>query len=152
MSLSLVPSDHPALWRVADPVIDFAPIGGQHGLGNQMIRLAVKHGGIGLAAPQVGLSMRLFVMRTDAGWRICVNPSIIRSNPLMEPQHEGCLSFPGREQVVNRPASIYVEWYREDGRLIWRSLHGMDSRCFQHELDHLNGVCIFPRPVAAQPV
>jgi peptide deformylase len=144
--MNLVSSNHPALWRVATPVTDFSVIDGADGLGNQMISLAIKSGGIGLAAPQVGLSLRLFVMRSDTGWRICANPSIIGHNGIMEPEYEGCLSFPKRHQVVTRPSRIYAEWQREDGKTIRRGYSGMDARVFQHELDHLNGVCIFPKP------
>jgi peptide deformylase len=100
--------------------------------------------GVGLAAPQVGLSQRLLVYRVghDSPLIAVVNPEIEWSSDDGEPAEEGCLSLPGVHIDVDRPIHVRVRAQDEHGdpRLIEAS--GLEARVLQHEIDHLNGVLI----------
>jgi len=96
--------------------------------------------GIGLAAPQVGLRVRLFVMQIDDRKYVCVNPEILDHGTETETNEEGCLSFPDLYVKVKRVTEITVRYWDENGEEHNEVLTGLASRCFQHELDHLNGV------------
>jgi peptide deformylase len=100
--------------------------------------------GVGLAAPQVGLSQRLLVYRVghEAPLVAVVNPEIEWSSDDEEPLEEGCLSLPGVHVDVDRPVHVRVRAQDEHGdpRLIEAS--GLEARVLQHEIDHLNGKLI----------
>ena len=104
--------------------------------------------GRGLAAPQIGVARRLFVM--DCGWktgtptpRVCLNPEILDAAPGLAINTEGCLSIPGVSAQVARPEWVVLRWQDLDGAVHEHRLEGFESVCAQHELDHLNGrLCI----------
>ncbi|MCJ7873046.1 peptide deformylase [Phaeobacter sp. J2-8] len=113
--------------------------------------------GRGLAAPQVGVALRLFVM--DCAWKtgprqpmVCINPEIIQASETRVGGEEGCLSIPGVSADVMRPAQIVLRFTDADGTRQERELSGIEAKCAQHELDHLNGRVIFDHlpPDAAQ--
>lgn len=105
-----------------------------------MIRTMMKHGGIGLAAPQCGLSYRVFVMGAPNGQGYaCFNPKITASTG-MTAFEEGCLSFKGMYLNIKRPESITVEYQDMNGQSHTEIFGGLTARTFQHELDHLNGI------------
>lgn len=101
--------------------------------------------GIGLAAPQVGVLSRLFVMDCskdpDAGSRpmVLVNPEIVSVSNATNIYDEGCLSLPDQYAEVTRPAEVRMRWTGLDGRVHERDFDGLWATCAQHELDHLNG-------------
>lgn len=98
--------------------------------------------GIGLAAPQVGVNRRLFVMDTrdpEIEPRALINPVIIERSG-SERGEEGCLSLPGLVGEVERSASIVVEALDLQGEPIRIEASGLHARCIQHEIDHLDGV------------
>ena len=100
--------------------------------------------GIGLAANQIGVLKRIFVMdctETDApnNPRILINPSIIWSSEVEETSTEGCLSFPEQTADVSRPDSVEVKFQDVDGEWHQERFEGIEGRCAQHEIDHLNG-------------
>ena len=98
--------------------------------------------GIGLAAPQVGVSKRLFVMDVgdpDDEARAVVNPRIVEREG-SEREDEGCLSLPGMFGPVNRAKSIVLEGEDPDGRTIRVEAEDLAARCIQHEVDHVDGV------------
>ena len=106
--------------------------------------------GRGLAAPQIGLLQRIFVM--DAGWkdgaptpRICINPKIMVTSDDTAKHPEGCLSLPGVTADVVRPALITLLSYDLDGQPRQWALQGFEAICAQHELDHLDGILTFDR-------
>src|SRR5215211_2808 len=103
--------------------------------------------GVGLAAPQVGLSQRLLVYRVghEAPLIAVVNPEVEWTSNDEEPLEEGCLSLPGVHVDVDRPIHVRVRAQDEHGdeRLIEAS--GLEARVLQHEIDHLNGVLILDR-------
>lgn len=103
--------------------------------------------GRGLAAPQIGESVCVFVI--DTTWkeaeptpRAFVNPVIIAASPIKEARPEVCLSIPDRSFAVERPAWVDAAWQDPDGAPQMARLEGIEAICFCHELDHLNGVLI----------
>ena len=101
--------------------------------------------GVGLAAPQVGLDMRIFIV--DAAAReeektpiTMINPKIISIESDLVPYEEGCLSFPEHFAEIDRPDKLKVEYIDENNKKKILSTDGFNSRIIQHELDHLNGI------------
>ncbi len=117
----------------------------------RMFRTMVAAEGAGLAAPQIGLSIRLFVAddgRTaeEGGGRIAlVNPRIVESGGEESRESEGCLSVPGVSEVVPRPERVVVEGRDPQGAPVRIEADGLLSRIVQHEIDHLEGILFFDR-------
>jgi len=105
--------------------------------------------GLGLAAPQVGESLQLFVY--DMGIREGEHERKIILNPVIAEQEgeiaeeEGCLSIPDYREVVNRAARVLLKGYDRDGREVQIEATGLEARLFQHEIDHLNGILMVDR-------
>ena len=98
------------------------------------------HGGIGLSANQCGIFERVFVLgANDAIWA-CINPKIINASPDLIRDKEGCLSFPGLALGVERHSWIEAEFINEECKVVQMRFEGLTARCFQHELDHMNGI------------
>jgi len=128
---------------------------------DRMIELMQGAKGIGLAAPQVGLSWRLFVAHVppdpeieqeDLGLPIAcqapeafLNPVIIEFAGDLEPYDEGCLSLPGITGEVNRPSIVTMKATDLDGNEVTRRVSGLLARCWQHEIDHLDGILILDK-------
>jgi peptide deformylase len=104
-----------------------------------LIETMVQNRGIGLAANQVGLPYRVFVMGAQNVAFACFNPEILETEG-EETVHEGCLSFPGLYLKVKRPFKIKVRYTEMNGNEKEVTFEGLTARIFQHELDHLNGV------------
>jgi peptide deformylase len=141
------------LYRPAKPVTDFEEA---TQISRQMLDHIRKKGHLGLAAPQIGISKRFFVMLiNESGHKsefIVINPTIIDNISLPISLEEGCLSFPGKRIMVDRPREIVVSYY--DGAIVNATksalnsclpLDGIAARCFQHEYDHLDGITMFDR-------
>ena len=95
--------------------------------------------GIGLAGPQVGVQLKVFVI--DIPWIIaCFNPKIIEYSEKQILLPEGCLSFPNLYMSIWRPEWIEAEWQTYNGKTKTRRLNGLSGRIFQHEFDHLDGI------------
>ncbi|WP_066707936.1 peptide deformylase [Celeribacter ethanolicus] len=106
--------------------------------------------GRGLAGPQVGAMLRLFVM--DATWKegeksplAAINPEITDLSEDTCEMDEGCLSIPGITATVTRPARITLSWTDLDGLRHTREMSGAEARIIQHEYDHLDGLVHFDR-------
>ena len=98
------------------------------------------HGGIGLSANQCGIFERVFVLgANDAIWA-CINPKIINASPDLIRDKEGCLSFPGLALGVERHSWVEAEFINEECKVVQMRFEGLTARCFQHELDHMNGI------------
>ena len=110
-----------------------------------MLRFMAKENGIGLAAPQIGVSKRIFVMQVQGWQRCCSNPEITANARKLVDFDEGCLSFPGEHCIIARPEWVDVRY--QDYLGYWHSerFSGILARCFQHELDHLNGITMWDR-------
>lgn len=131
-------------------------------IARRMLELMVEAEGIGLAAPQVGLGIRLFVAEVpptpdgersadtvpptaSAGPLVFFNPKIERFIGPIEPGEEGCLSLPQIAGDVLRPPEIIVRATDENGDDFTLHAAGLLARCIQHEIDHLDGVLIIDR-------
>ena len=107
--------------------------------------------GIGLAAPQIGVSLRLCVVDVhveddpDGGPVALVNPVIADAGNKIDKAPEGCLSIPGLEEVVSRPARVTVTGFDPDGEPLEVHAEGLLARALQHEIDHLDGVLFIDR-------
>ena len=108
--------------------------------------------GVGLAAPQIGVSRRLVVVDVGEGPCFLVNPEIIRTSDETETAWEGCLSFPGLLGEVERYARVTVKALDRDGHEFWMDGEGLLSRALQHEIDHLDGVVFLDRAAAVTKV
>lgn len=109
-------------------------------LAQELLTFMRENNGIGLAAPQVGISKRMFVMEVSNRERICINPEIVEASDVLTEFEEGCLSFPGDQCTIKRPDTIIVRYQDAEGIWIEDNLVGLEARCFQHELDHLDGI------------
>ncbi len=103
-----------------------------------------KANGIGLAAPQVGLLKRLFVIDIGDGPMTFINPTII-STEGEEEDEEACLSLPEQAGLVNRPQSLVVEATDLDGKVFQLFCSDLLARAVCHELDHLDGILFIDR-------
>ena len=135
----------PVLKRVCDPVTDDVDA-----LVADMFETMYDAPGRGLAAPQVGVPLRLFVM--DAGWKdgdmtplACINPEIAAASEILAGGEEACLSIVGVAAEVQRPAEITLRFTDLNGEVQERMLSGAEAKCAQHELDHLDGMVFFDR-------
>jgi peptide deformylase len=114
----------------------------------RMLELMHEAPGVGLAAPQVGLSWRLFVAnptgepQDDA---IYVNPVLSSPSRQVEDAEEGCLSLPRITAEIRRPRAITLDALDLEGRPIHTTAEGFEARIWQHEMDHLDGVLILDR-------
>jgi len=101
--------------------------------------------GIGLAANQVGLNYRLFVMRgtEDSGDFSCFNPRIVWLSDEHILLEEGCLSYPGVVVKIKRPRHVRLRFEAPSGETITHKFTGITARVIQHEMDHLNGVLFY---------
>jgi peptide deformylase len=101
--------------------------------------------GRGLAAPQVGAMVRVFVM--DATWKtdvptpeVFINPEVIWRADTVEIGPEGCLSIPGAVTDIARATAIILRWTTPEGAIAAQKLTGFRAICAQHEIDHLDGI------------
>ena len=111
-----------------------------------MIETMYDEVGIGLAAPQVGISLRLLVVGHEEGRepRALINPVIVARGGEVTAE-EGCLSIPGIFAQVTRSEWVDVEATDADGHAVKMRGHGLLARVFQHEIDHLDGVLFIDR-------
>ncbi len=106
---------------------------------NDLAETMRENDGLGLAAPQVGLPYRVFVMRAENIIGI-FNPKIVDISSEMVYLEEGCLSYPNLWVKVKRPKKVKVRYTNPDGQTETRVFDGMSARVFQHEFDHLEGI------------
>jgi peptide deformylase len=102
--------------------------------------------GVGLAAVQIGELVRVFIVHVPKDTpRVFINPEILETSIEQVVMEEGCLSIPGINANVNRPASVKVQAWNEKGRPFTLSADGLLARVIQHENDHLNAVLFIDR-------
>jgi peptide deformylase len=98
--------------------------------------------GIGLAASQIDVHLRVIVMNLgedDIGPRVFINPEIETLDDSVDPYEEGCLSVPGFYEKVDRPAHVMIRALDGEGKAFEEEAHGLLAVCIQHEIDHLEG-------------
>ena len=133
----------PRLKKKAEPVTAFTPQ--LRALADDMLETMYDAPGIGLAAPQVGVLKRIFVMdcsKTDEEEpqpMILVNPEITWSSEKVSTYEEGCLSIPDSYADVSRPSEVKMRWQDLDGGAQETHFTDLWATCAQHELDHLDG-------------
>jgi peptide deformylase len=140
--LEILQAPHPMLKAKAKPV---ARIDDKlRRLAADMLETMYKAPGIGLAAPQVGISERLIVIDVAEGDErrpmALVNPEIVWCSGECATAEEGCLSLPGQFADVTRPQQVKVSYLSEHGEERELAAEGLLARCVQHEIDHLDGV------------
>lgn len=128
------------LYKVASPFTDKDTEKDKSALAFEMVLTMQEQLGIGLAAPQVGVSKRLFVMWINGNVYHCFNPEVLSVSDKTSEFQEGCLSFPDEEYTLERPEKITVSYEDFRGNRQEREFSGIEARCFLHELDHLNGI------------
>lgn len=113
---------------------------------NDMFDTMIENNGVGLAGPQVGRSLRLFVIIADDDVRrVFINPQIIKTSTQVGEYDEGCLSIPQVYETITRPLEVTVQAYNEEGKLFTLEADGLLARIIQHEYDHLDGILYIDR-------
>jgi peptide deformylase len=136
---------HESLTQASTPW-SFVTDGDAVALEKAMCEFMIENRGIGLAANQIGLTKRVFVL---GSYNIegfpepfaLFNPRILNASEEQIPYKEGCLSYPDLWLSLKRPAVIEVEYQDSLGNIHQAAMSGLIARCFQHELDHLDGIC-----------
>ncbi len=132
----------PRLKKMCDPVTEFSPE--LASLAEDMLETMYDAPGIGLAAPQIGVTKRIIVMDCakspeEAQPMVLINPVIVWSSEDLSSYEEGCLSIPDQFAEVERPAMVRVRWQDLTGAEQEQQFDGIWATCVQHEIDHLNG-------------
>jgi peptide deformylase len=131
----------PRLKKVCDPVGEITTEIWR--LAEDMLETMYDAPGIGLAAPQVGVTKRVIVMdcikEGTPEPMVLLNPEVIWSSEDQTIYEEGCLSIPDQYADVKRPAEVQVRWMNLKGQLQERQFAGLWATCVQHEIDHLDG-------------
>ncbi|MSU75919.1 peptide deformylase [Patescibacteria group bacterium] len=138
--LTLVKSDDPVLRAVAAPVKKPSEV---TDLAENLLATMKTEGGVGLAAPQVGKSIRLFVTSAGGTPEAYINPKISETSPKQIPWEEGCLSLPRLLGEVRRPKKVTMQAQTPDGNVVTVKADELLARVIQHEIDHLDGI-LFP--------
>ena len=152
--LKITQLGHPILRSQAQPVENFTDKKLQQ-LIDSLIETATAANGVGISAPQVSQSYRLFIIASRPNPRYphaptmnpkaIINPKIIAHSDETVKDWEGCLSVPGLRGKISRYQTIEVEYYNPDGQRQQEILTDFIARIFQHELDHLNGLLFLDR-------
>ena len=147
--LKIVHYPEPVLLTVGKPVSDEAFENGFAQTIESMFETMYRAGGVGLAAPQVGLSQRFFVMDVplesgESNKLTFVNPEVVHVEG-EQTGDEGCLSFPGLYQTVKRDMRVIVRAQDLHGEKFEMDLDGLAARCVLHETDHCDGIVFLDR-------
>lgn len=139
---------HPLLRQQALPVENIHVPEFQAQL-KQLLRFVLDRGGMGIAAPQVGIKQQVFILSSHPNSRypyapdvapfFVINPEILTHSDTMTKDWEGCLSLPGIRALVPRYDHIHVRYQTVDGETVEQYFEGFLARVFQHENDHLHG-------------
>lgn len=153
-AMEILELGHPTLRQLAAPVGDITSVNTQQIL-DELLQFAQQKKGMGIAAPQVGISQQIFIMCSHPNDRYpqaptmpptCVlNPTIISHSTTHSKDWEGCLSIPGIRALVPRYEAIDVVYQQRDGQRIEAHFSGFLARLFQHEYDHLQGKLFIDR-------
>lgn len=142
--LPLIIAPDPILRTKAQPV-ELPPQPKVIELADKMIAAMLHYHGLGLAAPQIGQSLRLIVIATPTHATAYLNPEILKLSWRKVDMEEGCLSLPGLFGLVRRPSRVLARYATLLGETQETWLEGLIARVFQHEVDHLNGILFIDR-------
>ena len=140
----MIKLDTANLYKVCRPA-DFGNSLANLRLAQSLFQLMIKEKGIGLAANQAGHDIRLFVMYVDREAFHCFNPEILEYSDEKVSFKEGCLSFPDQNCTILRPKQVLARFANANGQVQDRWFDGIAARCYQHELDHLDGITMHNR-------
>jgi len=148
----------PRLKKLCDPIAEITPELAR--LADDMLETMYAAPGVGLAAPQVGVTKRLLVMDcvkepgAPARPMVLINPVVTWSSEEISVYEEGCLSIPDQYADIERPAEVRVRWTGLDGREQEEQFAGLWATCVQHEIDHLEGKMFidYLRPLRRQMI
>jgi peptide deformylase len=135
--LNIVPISHPNFNKELEPFQFDGKVDTKE-LTDKMIEMMKSASAMGLAANQLGLEHRVFVLNCEPQL-VCFNPKIVHESEEFAVKEEGCLSYPGLWVKIRRPKWIRVRFQDVEGKMQTENLDGMVARAFQHELDHLDG-------------
>jgi peptide deformylase len=155
MILPIVTYDHPVLLQKAAPVqaLDEALLQ----LIDDMFETMYQASGVGLAAPQIGRAIRLFVVDADPmlpendtqtvryGKKVFINPELLSFSQTMVAMDEGCLSLPDLRESVIRPDALTIRYRDAEWKQQTMEVNHWMARVIQHEFDHLDGILFFDR-------
>ncbi len=157
-TLPLLEREHELLKRQASEVLEFKDPEFQRFI-DDLIHSTGAHEGVGIAAPQVGRSVRLFILAPKSNSRYpdavempplaVINPRILRLHGPIEKDWEGCLSVPGFRGLVPRYREVDVAFHDRTGGGRTLTLSGFPARIFQHEYDHLEGI-LYPERMESE--
>lgn len=136
--MKIIPSESPSLYRVVDHFDFENPPTDPIQLANDLIDFMRKDKAVGLAANQLGLPYRVFVMEGEPAF-VCFNPKIVDTSPEDSDLVEGCLTFPDLWLKIKRPSWVRVRFQDPYGNVVTKMFGGYHGRVFQHELEHLEG-------------
>ncbi len=153
MILKLCYYNNPILRKKTEQILEITPEIKQ--LAEDMIETMDASNGVGLAAPQIGKSISMFVMREDkyddkgdlvlGDAKVFINPKLSKPSKTTNVLTEGCLSLPGLHLEIERPDTVYVEALDIEGKPFKGEVKDYFARVVMHENDHLNGVLFFDR-------
>lgn len=139
---------HPLLRKIAEPVEDINAVETQQ-LIDDLMSFVAQQQGMGIAAPQVGISKQIFILCSHPNARYpyapampptaVINPTIVQHQGPHEKGWEGCLSIPGLRALVPRAETIEVRYFTREAEQVETNFSGFLARVFQHEYDHLRG-------------
>jgi len=115
-------------------------------LKENLVKVMLENGGIGLSANQIGIDLQAFVMgnsTTDA--ILCVNPTVLEYTEEKLEDYEGCLSFPNMAAYISRPREILAKFYDENLEEHIIKISDYSAKCYLHELDHILGITMKDR-------
>jgi len=138
MSIEIRTYGDSVLRRVADPLTKIDEETKR--IAEKMVEAMIRANGIGLAAPQIGVSKRIIVLDLNGEFHILLNPKIIETSQESEEIVEGCLSIPGVNAEVTRKLRTHLRGITLDEKPVDIEGEGLMARAIQHEIDHLNGV------------
>lgn len=132
------------LHTVCNEVVDFVQA---KSIVENLFDVMYFNGGIGIAAPQIGIDQRIIIADSSFGeisteCRVMINPKIISSSSIKEESTEGCLSLPDQLYTLKRSSQINVQWQNLNGEIIQEKFNNLMSRIIQHEIEHLNGIIL----------
>ncbi|MFA5994677.1 MAG: peptide deformylase, partial [Parcubacteria group bacterium] len=142
--LTIITYPNPILRQKTQAILDVKKPAMQK-LIKDMLETMEKNNGVGLAAPQVGQSLRLCVIRVEEVTYILANPRITYTSRKKEVDIEGCLSFPEKFIAIQRSEQVRIKALNELGEEVIIKAKGLLSRALQHEIDHLDGTVFIDR-------
>jgi peptide deformylase len=124
----------------SEVVVDFEYQETKQAIKDLIDTLLVTKEGLGLAAPQIGVNLRIFVLNIKGEFKVFINPEITHFSNKKTLFNEGCLSVMKQFDEIQRSSKVVMKYYDEIGKKHKTTVKGLIAQAFQHEIDHLNGI------------